>query len=405
MKRLLGVSLALVLAAPALAQTASPSPTPDAAARLERFLATRPVVDGHNDLPWELRDQHGGRVETTDLSANGDKLVPPVQTDIARLRAGGYGGQFWSLWIPATITGAEAVKTTREQIALVRRLVARYPNDLALATTSAEVRAARQAGRIASLMGIEGAHQIADNDLSLLRDYRQAGVLYMTLTHSKNVSWADSATDTPNVRGLTPFGLEVIAEMNRIGMLVDLSHVSADTAKAALAATRAPVIFSHSNAFAVNPHPRNVPDDVLRLTAANGGVVMVNVYPVFVSAAYAEWNAKRGAEAKRLGIETDDAGMGAWTAANPAPRVTAADVAAHVEHIARIAGRDHVGLGGDYDGIGGTGPEGMKGADGWRLLFAELIQRGWSDADLAKLAGGNVLRVLARAEAVAGGKS
>ncbi|GAA0727787.1 dipeptidase [Sphingomonas japonica] len=372
-----------LLAAPAAAQDS---------ARLDRFLAAAPVIDGHNDLPWELGDQHDGRVEGVDLSAGADRLDPPLQTDIARLRAGGYGGQFWSVWIPTDFSGPAAVVRTLEQIDIVRRMAARYPRDLTLVGTAAELDAARKGGRIGSLMGVEGGHQI-DGSLAVLRQYYALGVRYMTLTHSKNVAWADSATDAPAVRGLTDFGREVIAEMNRIGMIVDLSHVSPDSAKAALAVTKAPVIFSHSNAFAVNPHPRNVADDVLRLTAKNGGVVMVNVYPVFVSADYAAWHQRR--------TPVPQAERAAWDKANPPPRVTAADVADHVEHIARVAGRDHVGLGGDYDGIGGTGPEGMRGADGWRLLFAELMRRGWSDGDLAKLAGGNVLRVLQAVEAVA----
>ncbi|TKD51337.1 dipeptidase [Sphingomonas baiyangensis] len=377
------------------ALTPLPAAAQDAASierRVEALVAARVVIDGHNDLPWELRDRHGGvdAVDRVDLMQSTDRLDPPLQTDIPRLRRGGYGGQFWSLWIPASVTGPAAVKMTIEEIDIVRRMVARYPEAFALADTAAEVEAARRSGRIAALMGIEGGHQI-DNSLAVLRRYRDLGVLYMTLTHSKHVGWADSATDAPAANGLADFGRAVIAEMNRIGMIVDLSHVSPETARAALAVTRAPVIFSHSNAFAVNPHPRNVPDDVLRATAANGGVVMVNVYPPFVSDAVRRWNAARDA--------ARDAA--AFAAANPRPAVGVGAVADHVEHIARVAGRAHVGLGGDYDGIGGDAVAGMAGVDGWRALFAELMRRGWSDADIAALAGGNVLRVMRGVEKVA----
>lgn len=405
------LSIALVLAAAPLPAGAQSGGGQSIVTRLDRFLATRPVIDGHNDLPWELREKYGSAVERVDLAADTARIDPPLQTDLPRLERGGYAAQFWSVWIPATITGPEAVATTLEQIDIVRRMVAAYPDRLALATTADEIGAARRAGRIASLLGVEGGHQI-DGRLGVLREYKAAGVAYLTLTHTRNIAWADSGTDVPAVRGLTEFGRSVIAEMNRIGLIVDLSHVSPATAMAAIAASRAPVMFSHSNAHAVNPHPRNVPDDVLRALAANGGIVMVNVYPVFVSAKVREWQAAKAAEEARLksspaglmlGAPADavDARLAAWVAANPPPPVTAADVADHVEHIARVAGRDHVGLGGDYDGISGTGPEGMKGVDGWRLLFAELMRRGWSDGDLGKLAGGNMLRVMRAVEASA----
>lgn len=397
------IGLALALSpAPAVAQSIE--------ARLDRFLAERPVIDGHNDLPWEIREKYGSAVERVDLAADTARFDPPLQTDLPRLARGGYAAQFWSVWVPATITGPEAVKATLEQVDIVRRIAARWPGRFALATTAAEVEAARRGGRIASLVGAEGGHQI-DGSLAVLRQLRAAGVVYLTLTHTKNVGWADSGTDVPDTRGLSDFGRQVVAEMNRIGMIVDLSHTSPDTAKAAIAASRAPVIFSHSNAHAVNPHPRNVPDDVLKALAANGGIVMVNVYPVFVSAKVRTWQADKAAEEARLkgspaglalgeSAAAVEARVADWVRAHPAPAVTAADVADHVEHIARVAGRDHVGLGGDYDGISGTGPEGMQGVDGWRLLFAELMRRGWSNADLAKLAGGNILRVMRGVEAV-----
>lgn len=395
----------------ALAATPLPAAAQSLEARLDRFLATRPVIDGHNDLPWEIREKYGASPEAAHLEGDTASADAPLQTDLPRLTRGGYAAQFWSVWIPQATTGAAAVETTLEQIDIVRRMVAAHPDRLVLATTATEIEAARKAGRIASLIGAEGGGQI-DGNLAVLRQYRALGVVYLTLTHTKNVAWADSGTDVPAARGLTDFGRQVIAEMNRIGMIVDLSHTAPDTMRAAIAASKAPVMFSHSNAHAVNPHPRNVPDDVLASLKANGGIVMVNVYPVFVSAKVRAWQAEKAAAEARLtaspaglmlgqSAAAVEAQMTRWVAAHPQPAVTAADVADHVEHIARVAGRDHVGLGGDYDGISGAGPEGMKGVDGWRLLFAELMRRGWSDADLAKLAGGNILRVMRGVEAAA----
>lgn len=398
----IALALAAAMAQPGAAQSIE--------ARLDRLMAARPVIDGHNDLPWEIREKFASAVDRVDLTKDTSRLDTPLQTDLVRLKRGGYAAQFWSVWIPATISGPEAVATTLEQIDIVHRMVARWPDRLALARTADDVEAARRAGRIASLIGVEGGHQI-DGRLAVLRQYRALGVAYMTLTHSRNIDWADSSTDGPATQGLSDFGRQVIAEMNRIGMIVDLSHTSPATARAAIAASRAPVMFSHSNAFAVNPHPRNVPDDLLR-AVANGGIVMVNVYPVFVSAKVRAWQAEKAAFEARLksspaGLmlgepaKAVDARMAEWMRANPMPAVTAADVADHVDHIARVAGRDHVGLGGDYDGIGGTGPEGMAGVDGWRLLFAELMRRGWSDADLQKLGSGNMLRVMRAVERAA----
>ncbi len=398
----------------ALAAAPLPAAAQSVEARLDRFLTSRPVIDGHNDLPWEIREKYGASPEAVHLEGDTATATAPLQTDLPRLKRGGYAAQFWSVWIPQTTTGPEAVETTLEQIDIVRRMVAAHPDRLALATTAGEIEAARRAGKVASLIGAEGGGQI-DGNLAVLRQYRALGVVYLTLTHTKNIDWADSGTDVPAVRGLTEFGRQVIAEMNRIGMIVDLSHTSPDTMRAAIAASKAPVIFSHSNAYAVNPHPRNVPDDVLASLKANGGIVMVNVYPVFVSAKARAWQAEKAAEEARLtgspaGLMLGqpaaavEAKMAEWVAAHPQSPVTAADVADQVEHIARVAGRDHVGLGGDYDGISGAGPEGMKGVDGWRLLFAELMRRGWSDTDLAKLAGGNILRVMRGVEAAAAGR-
>jgi membrane dipeptidase len=403
------IALLLMLAAADAPRPATPDPAmarARALARAGRVLAATPLIDGHNDLAWEIRETQGGRVETLDLTRDTDRLAHPLQTDLDRLRRGHVGGQFWSVWIPADVTGPRAVELTLEQIDIVRRLVAAHPRALALAGDAAAVRRIIRDGRTASLIGVEGGHQI-DGRLAVLRQYRALGVAYMTLTHGRSLDWADSSTDAPRSGGLSPFGRQVVAEMNRIGMIVDVSHVSDATMAAVLATTTAPVIASHSGARALAAAPRNIPDDLLRAIAANGGVVMVNCYPAFLSNAWRQWDAARTAVAAAAGVPANAYGdraplpLAAWDRAHPEPRVDAATVADHVEHIARIAGRDHVGLGGDYDGIGGTGPVGMKGVDGYPLLFAELIRRGWSDRDLARLAQGNVLRVMERVEAVA----
>jgi microsomal dipeptidase-like Zn-dependent dipeptidase len=395
----------LFLVAPLLI-AAAPAADSSADRRIDHILAASPIIDGHNDLPWELRDKYGSHVEQVDLTRDTDKLPHPLQTDIARLRRAHYGAQFWSVWVPTDIDGPRAVQTTVEQIDIVKRIVARYPETFALARTADDVVRAEKAGKIASLIGVEGGHQI-DLSLAVLRQYRELGVGYMTLTHFANTPWADSATDAPKAHGLTAYGRAVVAEMNRVGMIVDLSHVSAETMTAALAVTKAPVMFSHSSARAIDGHPRNVPDEVLKLLPANGGVVMINVYPGFVSERYRAWSAAHGAyenEAKSLEPGDPDkakAMIKAWEAAHPEPEVSVSEVADHVDHVAKVAGHDHVGLGGDYDGIDGAGPVGMKGVDGWRLLLAELIRRGWSDSDLEKLTGGNILRVMRGVEAAA----
>ena len=391
-----------------MAATDPPRPIPaDAAlARAERVLAATPLIDGHNDLAWEIREAQGGRVEAIDLTRGTDRWPRPLQTDLDRLRRGHVGGQFWSVWIPADVTGPRAVEMTLEQIDIVRRMVAAHPRELALAGDAATVRRIAREGRIASLIGVEGGHQI-DGRLSVLRQYRALGVAYLTLTHGRSLDWADSATDGPRSGGLSAFGRQVVAEMNRIGMIVDVSHVADATMAAVLATTAAPVIASHSSARAVAAAPRNIPDDLLRAIAANGGVVMVNCYPAFLSDAWRAWDAARTAAAAAAGVPAtvygarSPAPLVEWDRAHPEPRVDVATVADHVEHIARVAGRDHVGMGGDYDGIGGTGPVGMTGVDGYPRLFAELVRRGWRDRDLAALAQGNVLRVMERVEAVA----
>jgi membrane dipeptidase len=406
-------SILLLAFLPAFASAASASE--HTAARVDAVLTKTPVVDGHNDLPWEIRERFGGDLSKVDLGSDTAKLAPPagapaLMTDIPRLRAGHVGAQFWSVWIPVTTTGPAAVQTTVEQIDLVKAIAARWPRDFAMAYSVADIRKAEREGKVASLIGVEGGHQINDS-LAVLREYYDLGARYMTLTHATNTAWADSATDAPAHNGLTPFGKAVVREMNRIGMLVDLSHVSEATMRAALEVARAPVIYSHSSARAIVDHPRDVPDDVLRLVAANGGVVMVNFAPGYVSEARRRWDAEFAAEKARLnsppfgGLYIGDperakAELEKWKAEHPAPAVGVKDVADHVQHIRDVAGVDHVGIGSDFDGIP-EAPSGLDGVDKYPALFAELARREWSDADLSKLAGANLLRVMEGAEAVA----
>ncbi len=380
-----------------------------------RVLKATPLIDGHNDLPWEIRDRYKSDLTAVDLSADTSKLSlragdSALMTDIPRLHAGMVGAQFWSVWIPVEIKGAEAVQTTLEQIDLVKRIAARYPANLEMAYTAADVRRIHKSGKIASMIGIEGGHQINDS-MAALRQMYELGARYMTLTHVTNTDWADAATDKPAHHGLTPFGQEVVREMNRLGMLVDLSHVSPDTMRAALEVSEAPVIFSHSSARALVDHPRNVPDEILTLVAKNGGVVMANFCPCYVSAERNRWQADRDAEQARFSSppygglyigqpERAAAALAAWDSEHPRPVVTLEQVADHIEHIRRVAGVDHVGIGSDFDGIPDA-PRGLESVDRYPALLEELMRRGWSDADIAKLAGENVLRVMASAEQVA----
>jgi membrane dipeptidase len=368
--------------------------------RITALLQKHPVWDGHNDLPWELREQSSYDLDAVDIA----QRLTTTHTDLPRLRDGGVGAQFWSVYVPSTLQGGAAVTATLEQIDCVHRMVEKYPDSLRLARTAADVEQAWSEGRIASLMGAEGGHSI-DESLGVLRMLHALGVRYLTLTHNDNVPWADSATDTEVLGGLSPFGEDVVREMNRIGMLVDLSHTSAGTMRHALRVTSAPVVFSHSSARAVCDVPRNVPDDVLGTLAANGGVCMVTFVPQFVSPAVAEWRAEGARAAAQEGIRNTDIGafepfMARWRADHPQPRSTLSDVVAHVEHVREVAGVDHVGLGGDYDGTPNL-PEGLEDVTGYPRLLAALADRGWSDADLGKLTSGNVLRVLRDAEQVA----
>ena len=402
---MVGAGLMLALA------TAPVAAAPSIDARVAAILKATPLIDGHNDWAEVLREREGDGRWTVDLTANLDRRPVAYNTDIARLRSGHVGGQFWSVFVAADLPPLQQVEETLEQIDLVKSIVARYPHDFALARTAADVRRIHAEGRIASMIGVEGGGQI-DANLSVLRAYHALGAGYLTLTHVKTIEWADSATDDPQHNGLTPFGRAVVAELNRLGMLVDLSHVSEATMRAALAVTKAPVMFSHSSARAIDDHPRNVSDDMLRLVAANGGVVMVNFSQNYTSEAYRQWSNDRGAERTRLNSppyagafvgqpDKAAAAMAVWATAHPAPTVTLAMVADHIDHIARVAGVANVGLGSDFDGLSNALPLGLAGVDTYPALLAELLRRGWSDADVAKVAGGNILRVMAGAEATA----
>jgi membrane dipeptidase len=377
---------------------------PDALmARARALHRTVPLIDGHNDFPWALRDKSPARdLDALDMHAH---LAPPIMTDIPRLRAGGVGGQFWSVWVPASLSGDVAVRTTLEQIDVVHRMVAKYSDTFQLALTADDVDRAFKAGRIASLIGMEGGYSI-NNSMATLRQMYALGARYMTLTHTRNTDWADSATDTPTHHGLTPFGEAIVHEMNRLGMLVDLSHVSPETMAAALRVSKAPVIFSHSSARAICDHPRNVPDDILRQVTANGGVVMANFYPNFL----VPEGGKQATELYALERKLEDAhpgdqkaveaGMEEYRKAHPLPKATIKLVADHIDHIKQVAGVDHVGIGSDFDGIDIT-PVGLEDVSKYPALTAELLSRGWSDDDVKKLLGLNVLRAMRQAEAVA----
>jgi membrane dipeptidase len=399
MHRLAAVALLILLATSAFAQTDA------VAARVDRILREVPLIDGHNDLAEQYEERVKDHLSQIDIRQDQSKLTPPLHTDIARLRQGRIGGQFWSVYVPTTLKGADAVRAVLEQIDVVHRLVEKYPDTFELAGTADDIVRIHRSGKIASLIGVEGGHSIG-NSLAVLRQLYALGGRYMTITHSDNDDFADSATADPIHGGLTPFGKLVIAEMNRLGMLVDLSHVAPKTMNDVLDITAAPVIFSHSSARALTDHARNVPDDVLRRVKQNDGVVMVTWVPTFVSEKARARDAANDAEETRLKAlyrgqpEKVKAMLAQWGIANPAPRATVKDVADHIDHIVQIAGAEHVGLGADLDGITST-PEGMESVAAYPVLFAELIRRGYSDEQLKGIAGLNILRVMRKAEAVA----
>ena len=400
---------ALAAAAPLRAQTDSVL-----LRRALRLHGEVPMIDGHNDLPWKVRAYGRDGFAPTDASRPRLSLdsvdiaqpQPTLMTDIARLRAGRVGGQFWSLWIPNELVPTGSARTTLEQIDIARRLMARYPRDFLLATTAADVWRAHRTGRIAALLGIEGGHAI-ENSLPVLRAFAELGVRYMTLTHNTTLAWVDAVSDSARHNGLTPFGREVVREMNRLGVLVDLSHVSDSVMAQAIRLSEAPVIFSHSSARALADHPRNVPDEILRMLPQNGGVVMVNFYCDFVDSTRVRWNRERRAdslsERARFGADSVAVrqGLQAWEAAHPVPPApTIATVADHIDHVRQVSGIDHVGYGSDFDGID-CAPTGLEDVSAFPRLTAELLRRGYSDADAKQVIGLNILRVMRQAEAVA----
>lgn len=408
MRNLLTAAL-LVTAACAQAQPAKPAETPEA--RAQRILTEAPLTDGHNDWPIALRSAYGVEgAKTADLSvpvtvksnsAFATSAAPMRgHTSIPLLRQGRMGIQLWSVYVPATLAPAEAVKQTFEQIDIVKSFPARHPETFTLALTAADAEKAWKSGRIASMIGMEGAHQVAD-DIPTLRRAWEAGARSMTLSHNKPTLLFDSVGADPVHNGMAPGGADMIAEMNRLGMLVDISHVSPATMNAVLDVAQSPVIFSHSGARAISSHPRNVPDDVLKRLPKNGGIVMVVFFPAFIDQARADWQIRRDAQKLVAGQGAEgEAKMQAWDAANPRPVSTLAMVADHIDYIAKVAGPDHVGLGGDYDGVPDL-PVGLENVSTYPALFAELIRRGWTDANLRKLAGENFLRVLKANEATA----
>ncbi len=363
-----------------------------------------PVFDGHNDLAWALRKASEGAVGADPAAIDISQPVEFLHTDLPRLARGGVGAQFWSVYVPAQLQGEAAVVATLEQIDLVRRLVARHARALELAATAADAQRVMSAGRVASLLGAEGGHSIGCS-LGTLRALYELGVRYLTLTHNMNLPWADSATDEPAAGGLTAFGREVVREMQRLGMLVDLSHVAPSTMRDALDVAAAPVIFSHSSALAICDHPRNVPDEILARLAANGGLCMITFVPAFVAQRCRDWELGLAAEMDRQGLDHRDLSArrkvtGEWAAGHPRPRATLADVVAHAEHVREVAGIDHIGLGGDYDGTDEL-PDGLQDVSCYPALISALLDRGWSERDCGKLSSGNALRALRDAEVAA----
>jgi membrane dipeptidase len=393
-----GLLLLALLVTSAAAAAAQDDP---ALERARRILRSVPLIDGHNDLAWTIRES---KTAPMDVAAYDLRTRTTGHSDLERLKAGQVGAQFWSIYVPGEVKDSGYARIQLEQFDIARRFIARYPDRLTLALTAADIEREFKRGRIASLLGMEGGH-VLENSLGVLRAYYDLGARYMTLTHNVTLDWADAALDSARHDGLTDFGREVVREMNRLGMLVDLSHVSPATMSDALDVTEAPVIFSHSSARALTEHGRNVPDSILRRLPKNGGVVMVTFVPAFVSNEVAKWEEQSEDEQERITRETADTAevrrrMDEWTAAHPRPNATLAQVADHLDHVRKVAGPGHVGIGSDFDGITYT-PVGLEDVSTFPQLFAELIRRGWSDDDLRKLAGRNLLRVLREAERTA----
>jgi len=374
---------------------------------IHQILRESPLIDGHNDLPWQFRKHSNDLIDPIELAGDTTQMTPPLVTDLKRLKLGGVGGQFWAVYVPFSLRGPEAVSVLLEQTDRVHRFIARYPDSLEMALTADDVVRIHAQGKIASLIGLEGGHAIG-NSLAVLRMSHALGARYMTLTHIKNNDWADAGTDQPLHHGLTSFGESVVREMNRLGMMVDLSHVSDETMRAALKISHAPVICSHSGARAVCRHARNVPDDLLKLIAANGGVVMVVFLPAYVTEEdRLDDEAATQEEARLAGLYVGDeprqAGAFAeWRKIHPAPRKSSLqDVADHIDHIREVAGIDHVGIGSDFEGFRAPPPAGLEDVTCYPALLSELQKRGYSESDLKKVAGENILRVMSAAESAA----
>lgn len=391
--------------AAALLFTAAPAAAADDLAEAREILAEQPVFDGHNDLPYGIRE-NDGRIGDFPYARLDDRYAGKLVTDAAGMKAGGVGAQFWSVYVPASLPQPEAAVQTLEQIDMAKRLIAANPDSLALAATAEDVRRIMASGKVAGMFGVEGGYSIA-NSLGVLRQFYDLGVRYMTLTHSQSLDWADSATDAPKAGGLSEFGREVVHEMNRLGMLVDLSHTAPATMRQAIAESAAPVIFSHSSTRGVANHARNVPDDVLAMLPQNGGVVMITFVESFLSEDRRQWGGEQAAYEARMralepGLSEDEIAkrMTDWEAKNPAPKASVEDAADHVDYARKIAGIDHIGIGSDFDGVTSY-PSGLTGPADYPNLFAELLRRGYSAEDLKKISSGNVLRVLEQAEQVA----
>lgn len=385
--------------------TALPALAQDELGHARDILAEHPIFDGHNDLPINIRSGNEARISDFPYAALDERFEGKIVTDAEKMKAGGVGAQFWSVYVSADLPEPEAVVQVIEQIDLTDRLIAANPATMEKASTAADVRRIMASGKVAGMYGVEGGHAIA-NSLGVLRKLYDLGARYMTLTHGKTLAWADSATDAPRSGGLSPFGKEVVREMNRLGMLVDLSHVTPAVMRQAIEVSEAPVIFSHSGTFALAAHPRNVPDDVLERLPENGGVVMITFVEPFLSEARRLWGAEQAAQKARLASLHPDrpdlveSGLEEWQAANPAPKATVQQAADQIDHVRKVAGIDHIGIGSDFDGIS-TYPTGLETAASYPNLFAELLRRGYSKSDLGKISSGNILRVLERAEEVA----